>query len=127
MAPDPVPLPPAPTPLRLAPLREDEVPAWLERQLVAWQQRCPGLALDRLARLRQRLQHQAACVRTIEWAGRRAGFVLLRPQADHWALSPLDLNPGPDQATVSAAVLSHLAAQAQGVPLRIQRPRGPDF
>jgi GNAT superfamily N-acetyltransferase len=69
-----------------------------------------------------------ALCRFIEADRVRAGFVLVRPHADHWLLDHLYLAPGHQGHGIGAAVLRAIFADAdaQRMPIRVGALRGSD-
>jgi GNAT superfamily N-acetyltransferase len=69
-----------------------------------------------------------ALCRFIEVNGVRAGFILVRPQADHWLLDHLYVLPEQQGSGVGAAVLSSLFEDADRhqMPIRLGALRGSD-
>ncbi|PRY08186.1 GNAT family N-acetyltransferase [Paraburkholderia sp. BL25I1N1] len=69
-----------------------------------------------------------ALCRFIEIDGVRSGFILIRPQADHWLLDHLYILPEHQGKGVGAAVLRDVFARAdaQRLPIRVGALRGSD-
>lgn len=69
-----------------------------------------------------------ALCRFIEIDGVRSGFILIRPQADHWLLDHLYILPVHQGKGVGAAVLRDMFARAdaQRLPIRVGALRGSD-
>ena len=69
-----------------------------------------------------------ALCRFIESGGIRVGFVLVRPQADHWLLDHFYILPAHQGTGIGAAVLRKIFAEADAhpVPLRVGALRGSD-
>ncbi|WP_175750947.1 GNAT family N-acetyltransferase [Burkholderia anthina] len=67
-----------------------------------------------------------ALCRFVECDGVRAGFVLVRPTADHWLLDHLYIVPGQQGKGIGAAVLREIfsEADAQRMPVRVGALRG---
>ncbi len=67
-----------------------------------------------------------ALCRFIEHDGARAGFVLVRPNDDHWLLDHLYIVPGHQGKGIGAAVLREIFAEAdaQRMPVRVGALRG---
>jgi len=66
--------------------------------------------------------------RFIEANGVQAGFILIRPQEDHWLLDHLYILPEHQGRGIGAAVLHDLVknADAQHMPIRVGALRGSD-
>ncbi|NIE68367.1 GNAT family N-acetyltransferase [Burkholderia sp. Ax-1719] len=71
---------------------------------------------------------EPALCRFIEADGVRAGFVLVRPQADHWLLDHLYVLPGHQGRGIGAQVLRDIFTSADAVrlPVRVGALRGSD-
>ena len=66
--------------------------------------------------------------RFIEVNGVRSGFILIRPQADHWLIDHFYILPEHQGKGIGAAVLRDVftSADAQGMPVRLGALRGSD-
>ncbi|HEV3430350.1 MAG TPA: GNAT family N-acetyltransferase [Paraburkholderia sp.] len=66
--------------------------------------------------------------RFIEVEGARAGFIVVRPQADHWLLDHLYVLPEHQGKGVGASVLQNVFANADSkrMPIRVGALRGSD-
>ncbi|WP_087723685.1 GNAT family N-acetyltransferase [Pandoraea sp. PE-S2T-3] len=69
-----------------------------------------------------------ALCKFIEIDGVRVGFVLVRPEADHWRLNHLYVLPEHQGKGIGARVLQDLfnRADAQRMPIRVEALRGSD-
>lgn len=72
--------------------------------------------------------YSPAHTRHIEVAGRRIGFVAVKPQADALLLDHLYIRPGSQGQGIGAIVLARIIDEArlQGLPLRVGALRGSD-
>ena len=72
--------------------------------------------------------YSPAHTRHIEVAGRRIGFVAVKPQADALLLDHLYIRPGSQGQGIGAIVLARIIDEArlQGMPLRVGALRGSD-
>ena len=68
------------------------------------------------------------CTRHILSAGRRVGFVVVRPQGDSLLLDHLYIRPGHQGQGIGGAVLRQVVdeAAAQGLPVRVGALKGSD-
>jgi GNAT superfamily N-acetyltransferase len=80
------------------------------------------------ARERFMASFDPALCRFIEADGVRVGFVLVRPQEDHWHLDHLYIVPEHQGKGIGAAVLRQIVVDAdlQGMPIRLGALRGSD-
>ena len=69
-----------------------------------------------------------ALCRFIKVNGVRSGFILIRPQADHWLLDHFYILPEHQGKGIGATVLRDVftSADAQGMPVRLGALRGSD-